>query len=79
MNVYPVPSAGDFFIALKGTAAEKSNLRFYSADGKEVTAAFSVEKATNGFNVNSGTVAKGIYFFRLQTEKGENTGRVIIR
>ena len=75
INIYPNPSEGVFTIKMKNIL--DFHYEIFDISGKLITN--KIDVTVNSFEINLSKYAKGIYFLKLQSNKGVITKKLIIK
>ncbi len=66
VHTFPNPATNAFSIAVDAKRMHDAEIVFYTVDGREANASFSVQKNDAGFVVTSNNLAKGMYYFLIR-------------
>ncbi len=78
VKVYPNPSNGIFSVELKGNS-DKFKVEVYNIFGEKVISQFTIDHSP--FTINLSSQPKGIYLYRVTSERGESifSGKLVIQ
>ncbi len=78
--IYPNPSSGLVNLKFSAASAAPAELVLSSPDGRPVMVAqYSAATGENTIQLNPGSLSEGMYFIRIKTINGIQTGKLIIR
>jgi hypothetical protein len=77
-TIYPNPATNSLTISFNKPLAKSFVLELYSYSGELIYGEVLVEGSTN-YQLNIGTQPSGIYIYKVQTEKGYITGKVVLK
>lgn len=74
ISLYPNPAVDHLTISCSDPNLQNSILKIYAADGRDVSGSFGISVNANRFEIETGTVASGVYWSVLLNEKGQVMG-----
>ena len=81
MQAYPNPFSGEVNISFRFPDTERVKLEIISMEGKQLATLFEGDNRENEIRLvkfNSGTLANGMYFYRITTASGEIYNRKLL-
>jgi serine protease len=80
VSTYPNPATGHSFIDITTVDEMKADLSVFDINGKNVSTLFSgdLHAGEHHFSLNVSTLAAGIYTYKLTTDKGVVTKRLVV-
>ena len=77
VSLYPNPTANNLTISFSTPLTKSSIIELYNFNGQLIYGEVLVE-GSNTYNLNIGTQPSGIYIYKVQTDAGYVTGKVVI-
>jgi CubicO group peptidase (beta-lactamase class C family) len=77
VSLYPNPTANNLTISFSTPLTKSSIIELYNFNGQLIYGEVLVEGSTT-YNLNIGTQPSGIYIYKVQTDAGYVTGKVVI-
>lgn len=76
-TVYPNPTTGDVFLSLNDNLATQADLEIKSIDGKVVWSKSNVMLSRAEYKIDLGKLAEGVYFIKVNTDRGSIIQKLI--
>ncbi len=78
LNIYPVPAADYINIDVNDFAHDKIIINCYSVDGRHIATLYEgISQGSQSLRIDVSHLTKGVYFIRLESEKGLMTKRFV--
>jgi PKD repeat protein len=77
-QIYPNPATNDAYLDIKNTKAERIQISIYESTGIRISANEYKVNGSSHINLNSGHLATGIYFVKIETSGGVNSIRKLV-